>query len=729
MSANDKFGLGYGDYRYGSILSYENKVLQSVFVNKKSDLENTSVNDRYAEGMHAVPPPMTGNYMPSGHDVEIDYSKFTYGPNQTSADESDSKPVKYASSESDSSVETTTFMPAPVDNAPKIVCEPKDDPHKALKDKEIVNSGCSRHMTGNKAHLADYQEFKGCSIAFGGSNGRITGKRKIKADRFYALSWKPCQGDSLNLPDHRSNSASFKTQLRFVSRRCCVLPKKTSCVLLKDTRPPMLDRTDFASGQQRIRLYCQGKDNRVNILKSIDEGPYKLGTFRETLAESTEGTPQFGPDRPRVYSDLNSKEKDRLLAFCLKVTAFCFKTKLSFASRPSAFYSRTYCDLSQEDTRPPMLDRTDFTSWQQRIRLYCRGKDNGVNILKSIDEGPYKLGTFRETLTESTEGIPQFGLERPLVYSDLNSKEIDWYNANIRATNILLQGLPKDIYTLINHYTDTKDIWDNVKMLLEGSKLTKEDRESQLYDDFEHFRQHKEESINGYYVRFSKLINDMRNIKMTMPKLQLNSKFVNNMLPEWGRFVTAVKLNRLFAYLKQHEAHAKENKMVLERLSQPTAQPTTDPLALLSNVSNIQHGSPSSSSTSSITPLPPPRANSTNDLIKNLTSTLALLTQSYRTFLPQTNNQLRTSSNPRRRHSSGYGEAQNRVGNVNQGQARPGQTRTVKCYNCNGTGNIAQNCTQPKRPQNSEYFKDKMLLMQAQENGVTLDAEQLLFLA
>nr|GEV74491.1 hypothetical protein [Tanacetum cinerariifolium] len=54
------------------------------------------------------------------------------------------------------------------------------------------------------------------------------------------------------------------------------------------------------------------------------------------------------------------------------------------------------------------------------------------------------------------------------------------YNAGIRATNILLQGLPKDIYTLINHYTNAKDIWNNVKMLLEGYELTKEDQESQL---------------------------------------------------------------------------------------------------------------------------------------------------------------------------------------------------------------------------------------------------------
>nr|GFB51787.1 hypothetical protein [Tanacetum cinerariifolium] len=185
------------------------------------------------------------------------------------------------------------------------------------------------------------------------------------------------------------------------------------------------------------------------------------------------------------------------------------------------------------DTRPPMLDRTDFASWKKGIRLYCQGR----------------------------EGAPHLGPERPRVYSDLSPEEMDRYNADIRATNILLQGLPKDIYTLIINYTDAKDIWDNVK------------------------------TIHDYYVRFAKLINDMRNIKMTMPRMQLNSKFVNNMLPEWGRFMTAVKLNRglrdsnydeLYAYLKQHETHANENKMMFERFSQHKV----DPLALLSNVSN-----------------------------------------------------------------------------------------------------------------------------------------------
>nr|GEV47157.1 hypothetical protein [Tanacetum cinerariifolium] len=337
------------------------------------------------------------------------------------------------------------------------------------------------------------------------------------------------------------------------------------------------------------------------------------------------------------------------------------------------------------DTRPPMLDRTDFASWQQR---------------------PFQIGTVRETLAEGTKGAPHLGPERPRVYSDLSPGEKDRYNADIMATNILLQGLPEDIYTLINHCTDAKDIWDNVKMLLEGSELTKKDRESQLYDDFEHFQQNQGETINAYYVRFAKLINDIRNIKMTMSIMQLNSKFVNNMLPEWGRFVTAVKLNRglrdsnydqLYAYLKQCEAHANENKMMLD----PFTQHTMDPLALMSNVSYQQPYSQSSTTLPS-TYVPPHLADNahldsglspTDNLIENLTNTLALLTQSYKTFLPQTNNQLRTSSNTKNQATvqdgrvvvqnvqgrlnrdqrnnpwgggaPGYEGAQNRVGNAN----------------------------------------------------------------
>ncbi|GKC10802.1 retrovirus-related pol polyprotein from transposon TNT 1-94 [Tanacetum coccineum] len=174
--------------------------------------------------------------------------------------------------------------------------------------------------------------------------------------------------------------------------------------------------------------------------------------------------------------------------------------------------------------------------------------------------------------------------------------------------------------------------------------------------------------------------------------------------------------------------------MMLEHLTQQKV----DPLALMSNISPQHYHSQSSTNPPNTYHQPHFADTSqsdlglspTDNLIENLNNALALLTQSYKTFLPQTNNQLRTSSNPRnqatiqdgrvvvqniqgrqnRGHgnnargagAAGYEGAQNRVGNAN-----PSQARQVKCYNCNGVGHIARNRTQPK----------------------LLDEEQLLFLA
>ncbi|GJY85763.1 ribonuclease H-like domain-containing protein [Tanacetum coccineum] len=170
MSARDKARLGYGNQMHKGILSYENEVFRSVFDSRSSDIEDSPVNDRYAERMHVVPPPMTRIYIPSRLDIEID----------------------------ESYVETNESVPKPVANEPKAVSDPKvwsdtpiieeyesksddehDDPQKALKNKEIVDSGCSRHMTENKAYLVEYQDYNGGHVAFGGSKDQITRKGKI----------------------------------------------------------------------------------------------------------------------------------------------------------------------------------------------------------------------------------------------------------------------------------------------------------------------------------------------------------------------------------------------------------------------------------------------------------------------------------------------------------------------------------------------------------------------
>ncbi|GJX38879.1 putative ribonuclease H-like domain-containing protein [Tanacetum coccineum] len=58
-----------------------------------------------------------------------------------------------------------------------------DYPHRTLQNKGIIDSGCSRHMTGNKAYLAEYQDFNGGPVAFRGSKGYIPSKGKIKTGK------------------------------------------------------------------------------------------------------------------------------------------------------------------------------------------------------------------------------------------------------------------------------------------------------------------------------------------------------------------------------------------------------------------------------------------------------------------------------------------------------------------------------------------------------------------
>nr|GFA88835.1 hypothetical protein [Tanacetum cinerariifolium] len=59
------------------------------------------------------------------------------------------------------------------------------NPQQALKDKGVIDGGCSRHMTGNMSYLSDFEELNGGYVAFGGNpkGGKITGKGKIKTGK------------------------------------------------------------------------------------------------------------------------------------------------------------------------------------------------------------------------------------------------------------------------------------------------------------------------------------------------------------------------------------------------------------------------------------------------------------------------------------------------------------------------------------------------------------------
>ncbi|GKB61080.1 retrovirus-related pol polyprotein from transposon TNT 1-94, partial [Tanacetum coccineum] len=114
-----------------------------------------------------------------------------------------------------------------------------------------------------------------------------------------------------------------------------------------------------------------------------------------------------------------------------------------------------------------------------------------------------------------------------------------------------------------------------------------------------------------------------------------------------------------------------------------------------------------------------------DDPIACLNKAMAFLMTVASSRFPSTNNQLRTSMNLRNQATIQDGKSN---ATSSRGNNASGQARVVKCYNCQGEGHMARKCTQPKRPRNATWYKDKAMLVEAQEAGQILDEEQLTFL-
>ncbi|GJR51203.1 putative ribonuclease H-like domain-containing protein [Tanacetum coccineum] len=256
--------------------------------------------------------------------------------------------------------------------------------------------------------------------------------------------------------------------------------------------------------------------------------------------------------------------------------------------------------------------------------MILSGADNRapIMILESVENGPLIWPTVKEN-----------DVIKKKKYAELSSAEKIQADCDMKATNIILQGLPANIYSLVNHHRVAKDLWERVQLLMQGTSLTKQERKCRLYDAFDKFTHIKGESLHT----------------------------------------------------------------------------GDDPIACLNKA-------------------------------------MAFLTAVASSRFPTTNNQLRTSSNPRNQATIQDGrvtvqqvqgrQGQNYSGTTyksnatsSRGNTTSGQARVVRCYNCQGEGHMARQCTQPKRPRNAAWYKEKAMLAEAQEAGQILDEEQLAFLA
>ncbi|GJR78776.1 retrovirus-related pol polyprotein from transposon TNT 1-94 [Tanacetum coccineum] len=420
-----------------------------------------------------------------------------------------------------------------------------------------------------------------------------------------------------------------------------------------------------------------------------------------------------------------------------------------------------------------MLEKHLYDSWKSRMELYMMNRPHGRMILASVEKGPLVWPSITED-----------GVTRLKEYVELTPAEAIQADCDIKAINIILQGLPTEIYALVSQHRVAKDLWEKIKLLMQGTSLTKQ-----------------EHAIGAVHV---------------------NTKFLNTLPDEWSKFVTDVKLvkdlhttnvDQLHAYLQQHERHANEVRLMHERNPDPLALVASHQLTQPAYQSHLHthpqslsqlHVSPYQSSqfvtpyqtqqftTNQSTPLtmtyPTNEYQSTvhhnvysqqpsipqleyapttyqqqqpefsqpdtslvvlvfqkgDDPIDAINHMMSFLTAVVTSRYPTTNNQLRTSSNPRQQatiydgkvtvqpvqgRQTTYAAGTTRKYTPGASGSNTGKQRTVICYNCKGEGHIAKQCTKPKRKRDDTWFNDKVLLVQAQASGQALTEEEIAFLA
>ncbi|GJU70013.1 hypothetical protein Tco_1256272 [Tanacetum coccineum] len=156
--------------------------------------------------------------------------------------------------------------------------------------------------------------------------------------------------------------------------------------------------------------------------------------------------------------------------------------------------------LSGADNRPPMLEKDMYDSWKSIMELYMMNRQHGRMILESVENGPLIWPSIEE--------------------------------------NRVLQ----EVYGLVSNHKVAKELWERIQLLMQGTSLTKHERECKLYDEFDKFAYKKGETLRDFYLRFLLLLNDMNIYNMKLEQFQVNTKFLNSLPPEWSKFVTDVKL-------------------------------------------------------------------------------------------------------------------------------------------------------------------------------------------
>nr|GEU32802.1 reverse transcriptase domain, reverse transcriptase zinc-binding domain protein [Tanacetum cinerariifolium] len=143
--------------------------------------------------------------------------------------------------------------------------------------------------------------------------------------------------------------------------------------------------------------------------------------------------------------------------------------------------------------RPPLLEKGSYVTWASRfIRNVDGKKEQGISIRRLIEEGLFKLGEIPEP--DSPADAPVL---RPHKYSNLTGEDKLDYEADIDVMNWIILGIPNNIYKSVDSCSTAQQMWKRVQRLMQGTKLSKQKRQSRVMNEFDKFYAKSGESLES----------------------------------------------------------------------------------------------------------------------------------------------------------------------------------------------------------------------------------------
>nr|GFA40969.1 hypothetical protein [Tanacetum cinerariifolium] len=280
--------------------------------------------------------------------------------------------------------------------------------------------------------------------------------------------------------------------------------------------------------------------------------------------------------------------------------------------------------------RIPLLYRGEYSQWVERFMNYLEEQTYGEAMINSIKNGDQPLPCVTQVSIAGTTSTELPPLKDKSMWSDQVNRiqKIDRL-----ARSLLIQGLPNDIYSLIDSNKTVKDLWDALARHMLGSEYGEQDRKAAGLYEYETFKATKGELLLDTYIQYLQVINDLKKCGHSKDNCELNFKFLNNLQPEWKQYATMMRQNKnlmdinidaLYNILKQNQGDVNE----AIGLKKKNVVVTSDPLALIAEKTNVSRRS---------------EADDFSEL-KKITALLAKAFNRRKFYSKPTNNNLRTSS-------------------------------------------------------------------------------------